>query len=57
MQKSSVYAYLRKSTDDQNTKAQELAVRQYTDREDLRVDQWFDVECSSRRSTKERRID
>lgn len=57
MQKTSVYAYLRKSTDDQNTKAQELAVRQYTDREDLRVDRWFDVECSSRRSTKERRID
>ena len=57
MDKPSVYAYLRKSTDDQNTKAQELAVRQYTDKEDLRVDHWMDVECSSRKSTKERRID
>ena len=57
MDKPAVYAYLRKSTDDQNTKAQELAVRQYTDKENLRVDHWMDVECSSRKSTKERRID
>jgi DNA invertase Pin-like site-specific DNA recombinase len=57
MNKRSVYAYLRKSTDDQNTRAQELAVRQFTDKENIRVDHWMDIDCSSRKSTKERRID
>ena len=57
MHKFSVHAYLRKSTDEQNTKAQELAVRQYADKENLRIDHWYDVECSSGKSTKERRID
>jgi len=57
MEPAKVYAYLRKSTDDQNTKGQELAVYEYANKEGLRVDQWFDVDCSSRKSTKERRID
>jgi DNA invertase Pin-like site-specific DNA recombinase len=52
-----VYAYLRKSTEDQNTKGQELAVLQYANANWLRIDQWFDVDCSSRKSTKERWID
>jgi DNA invertase Pin-like site-specific DNA recombinase len=54
---SKVYAYIRKSTDAQNTKSQELAVYKYADENGLRVDHWFDVDCSSRKSTKERRID
>ena len=54
---SRVYAYIRKSTDDQNTKSQKLAVYKYADENGLRVDQWFDVDCSSRKSTKDRRID
>lgn len=54
---STVYAYIRKSTDDQNTKSQKLAVYKYADENGLRVDQWFDVDCSSRKSTKDRRID
>ena len=54
---SRVYAYIRKSTDDQNTKSQKLAVYKYADENGLRVDQWFDVDCSSRKSTKERRLD
>ena len=54
---SKVYAYLRKSTDEQNTKSQALAVYKYADENGLRVDQWFDVDCSSRKSTKERRLD
>jgi DNA invertase Pin-like site-specific DNA recombinase len=57
MGSSKVYAYLRKSTDEQNTKSQELAVYKYADENGLRVDQWFDVDCSSRKSTKERRLD
>jgi DNA invertase Pin-like site-specific DNA recombinase len=52
-----IYAYLRKSTVDQNTKGQELAIRKYADENNLRVDRWFDVDCSSRKSPKERRID
>jgi DNA invertase Pin-like site-specific DNA recombinase len=54
---SKVYAYLRKSTVEQNTKSQELAVYEFANEEKLRVDQWFDIDCSSRKSTKERRID
>jgi DNA invertase Pin-like site-specific DNA recombinase len=54
---SRVYAYIRKSTDQQSTKSQELAVYKFANEEKLRVDQWFDVDCSSRKSTKERRID
>jgi len=54
---SRVYAYIRKSTDQQNTKSQELAVYKYADENGLRVDHWFDVDCSSRKSTKERKID
>ena len=57
METTKVYAYLRKSTDNQNTKSQELSVYEYANKEGLRVDQWFDVDCSSRKSTKERRID
>ena len=57
MGSSKVYAYIRKSTDDQNTKSQKLAVYKYADENGLRVDQWFDVDCSSRKSTKDRRID
>lgn len=52
-----IYAYLRKSTDDQSTKSQELAVYEYANKEGLRIDEWFDVDCSSGKSTKERRID
>ena len=54
---SRVYAYIRKSTDQQSTKSQELAVYKFANEEKLRVDQWFDVDCSSRKSTKERKID
>ena len=57
MDTQKVYAYLRKSTDDQSTKSQELAVYEYANKEGLRIDQWFDVDCSSRKTPKERRID
>ena len=52
-----IYAYLRKSTDHQNTENQQLAIYKYAEQRCLKIDRWFDVGCSSRKSTKERRID
>jgi len=54
---SKVYAYLRKSTDDQNTETQKLAIYAYAHKRGLKIQQWFDIDCSTRKSTKERRID
>jgi DNA invertase Pin-like site-specific DNA recombinase len=53
---SKVYAYIRKSTDHQNTENQKLAIYKYADKEGMIIAQWFDVGCSSRKSNKERRI-
>ena len=53
---SKVYAYIRKSTDHQNTENQRLAIYKYADKEGIIIEQWFDVGCSSRKSNKERRI-
>ena len=52
-----IYAYLRKPTDHQNTENQQLAIYKYAEQRGLKIDRWFDVGCSSRKSTKERRID
>lgn len=57
MDVAKVYAYVRKSTAEQNTDSQQLAIHKYAHEQGLRVDRWFDVDCSSRRSTKERKID
>ncbi len=57
MKQPRVFAYLRKSTDDQNTGGQKLAVYEYAHKQGWTIDQWFDVDCSSRKTTKERRID
>ncbi len=52
-----IYAYLRKSTDHQNTENQKLVIYKHAEKKGLIIDQWFDVGCSSRKSNKERRID
>lgn len=52
-----VYGYIRVSTDMQTVDNQELAIRQHCDKLELRVDDWYRVEMSSRRTTKQRRID
>ena len=52
-----IYAYLRKSTDHQNTENQKLVIYKHAEKEGLIIDHWFDVGCSSRKSNKERRID
>ena len=50
-------AYVRVSTTKQDVENQELAIRRYADEHNLKVNQWFRLEASSRKSTKERRID
>ena len=52
-----IYAYIRKSTDHQNTENQKLVIYKHAEKKELRIDRWFDVGCSSRKSNKERRID
>ncbi|MGE4193414.1 MAG: recombinase family protein [Pseudodesulfovibrio sp.] len=50
-------AYLRVSTTKQDVENQEHAILKYADSEGYRINQWFRLEASSRKSTKERRID
>ena len=50
-------AYVRVSTTKQDVENQELAIHRYADEHDLKVNEWFRLEASSRKSTKERRID
>ena len=52
-----IYAYIRKSTDHQNTENQKLVIYKHAEKNGLIIDHWFDVDCSSRKSNKERRID
>ncbi len=52
-----IYAYIRKSTDHQNTENQKLVIYEHAEKNGLIIDHWFDVGCSSRKSNKERRID
>ena len=52
-----VFGYIRVSTDKQTVENQELAIHRYCDQNRLRVDEWYKVEMSSRKTTKQRRID
>ena len=54
---SEVYAYIRVSTTKQDHQNQELAIRRYAEKEGIQIDHWFRLEASSRKSTKERRLD
>lgn len=54
---SKTIAYLRVSTGKQDVENQELAIHRYADEHGYKVNQWFRLEASSRKSTKERRID
>ena len=51
------YAYLRVSTADQDIEAQRREIESYCSRKDLRVDEWLEIEMSSRRSQRKRRIE
>jgi DNA invertase Pin-like site-specific DNA recombinase len=50
-------AYVRVSTDEQDYRNQKFEILNYCDREGLKIDKWLELEMSSRRTTKERRID
>ena len=50
-------AYVRVSTDDQDYRNQKFEILNYCDRAGMKVDKWLEVEMSSRRSAKDRRID
>jgi len=50
-------AYVRVSTDGQDYQNQKYEILNYCDQEKWQVDKWLELEMSSRRSTKERRID
>ena len=50
-------AYVRVSTDSQDYQNQKFEILNYCDKSGLKVDKWLEVEMSSRRTAKERRID
>ena len=50
-------AYLRVSKDTQDVKNQKLAILEFAQKEEISVDQFVEITVSSRKSTKERRID
>lgn len=50
-------AYVRVSTTKQDVENQKLTILDYANSHDMKVDEWFELEASSRKSTKERRID
>lgn len=52
-----IYGYIRVSTDKQTVGNQEHAILKYCDQHKLHVDEWYSVQMSSRKSTKQRRID
>lgn len=51
------YAYLRTSTDKQDLNNQKLEILEYARRHDLKVDEFVEIAISSRKTTKQRRID
>jgi len=52
-----VIGYIRVSTDKQTTDNQEHAILKWCSEKKLQVDDWYRVEMSSRKTTKQRRID
>lgn len=52
-----IFGYVRVSTHDQNLDSQKNLISRYGMDHKLMVDEWMEVEMSSRKSTKDRRID
>lgn len=52
-----ILAYLRISTGEQDLNAQKLELHEYARRNDLKINEFIEVEISSRKSTKARKID
>ncbi|MBF0555688.1 MAG: recombinase family protein [Nitrospirae bacterium] len=55
--KNKTVAYLRISTGQQDLNNQKLELHEYAHKHNLKIDEFFEVEVSSRKSTKERKID
>ena len=53
----SAWGYIRVSTDRQNTENQKLVILEYANKKSLTIDNFIEVKMSSKRSTKERKID
>lgn len=51
------YAYLRTSTEKQDLNNQKLEILEYARKHDLKVDEFVEIAISSRKTTKQRRID
>jgi DNA invertase Pin-like site-specific DNA recombinase len=49
--------YIRVSTDLQNRESQKLAILEYANRHNTKIDDWIEITISSRKSRKARRID
>ncbi len=54
---SKVIGYIRVSTDKQTTENQKLAILDYCNKENLKVSDWIKVSVSSRKSSKDRKLD
>ncbi len=54
---SKTIGYIRVSTDKQNTENQKLAILEHCNREKLSIDNWIETTASSRKSSKDRKID
>lgn len=50
------FAYLRVSTDKQDLENQRLEISSYAERSDMVVDEWLEIEISSRKDIRQRRI-
>ncbi|CAO5675959.1 MAG: hypothetical protein HEEMFOPI_01979 [Holosporales bacterium] len=52
-----IYGYVRVSKSDQNVESQKNVISRYGVDHKIMIDEWIEVEMSSRRSTKDRKID
>jgi DNA invertase Pin-like site-specific DNA recombinase len=52
-----IIAYLRVSTSDQDINSQKLELHEYARRNDIKINKFVEVKSSSRKSTKDRKID
>jgi DNA invertase Pin-like site-specific DNA recombinase len=52
-----ILGYIRVSTHDQNIENQRLVILEYANRNSLTISQWIETKASSRRSSKERKIE
>jgi len=52
-----IHAYLRTSTDQQDLENQRLEITTYAKNKEINIDDWIEVEISSRKNKRDRRID